>query len=176
MGRLCLVQGVQHTPPLILPSESLQRAMANICEPPKCSDRQKRRAGEGGAWRGVEYWSHGEYGEAVPCVYACLSGVGSWVMWAGLLMVGVLCLLCWIALALFSYQRLIGFTHALTGTNTQVSWLVLMFQALNLAVSTRVSPQPDASLNLLWPLPFRYAYMHACMCVFLLLLSSHCHE
>lgn len=42
MGRLCLALDVRHTPPLILPSESLQRTMANICEPPKCSIRKKR--------------------------------------------------------------------------------------------------------------------------------------
>lgn len=48
MERLCLARGVRHTPPLILPSESLQRTMANICELPKCSSRKKRPVGKGG--------------------------------------------------------------------------------------------------------------------------------
>lgn len=54
MGWLCLALGVRHTPPLILPSESLPRTMANICEPPKCSIRKKRPGG-GGLKRSVEY-------------------------------------------------------------------------------------------------------------------------
>lgn len=80
---------VRHTPPLILPSESLQRAMANICELPKCSIRKRRPVGwecvhvGGGVWEVLITEAEAEHAEAVPCVYACLSVTSAWVMWAG---------------------------------------------------------------------------------------------
>lgn len=39
---------VRHAPLLILPSESLQRTVANICEPPECSIRKEEACEVGG--------------------------------------------------------------------------------------------------------------------------------
>lgn len=129
MGQLCLALHVQNTPPLILPSESLQRTKANICTSPKCSNRKKRPTRWRCVRRGVECWSHSECGEAVPCVYACLSAASDWVMWAGPLMVGVLCLLCWVSPTPFSARGLIEFTHThvQARTHKQASHMSLMF-------------------------------------------------
>lgn len=66
-------------------------------------------------------------------------------------MVGVLCLLCWITPAPFSARGLIEFTHACTHRHERTSnigYMALMFQEVKPKVSTSLSFQPDASLNL----------------------------
>lgn len=74
------------TPPLILPFESLQRTMANTCEPPKCSIGKKSLRGGGvrvSVGLGVRSMNaEGEVNavEAVPCVYARLSATDAWVI------------------------------------------------------------------------------------------------
>lgn len=60
---------VWRTPPLILPFESLQRTMANTCEPPKCSIGKKSLGGGGLGVSGAggkidECWRRGECGRS----------------------------------------------------------------------------------------------------------------
>lgn len=157
MGQLCLAPRVQNTPPLIRPSESLQRTKANICTSPKCSNRKKRPARWWCVRRGVKCSSHSECGEAVPCVYACLSVTSDWVMWAGPLMVRVLCLLWSVSPTPFSAGGLIEFTHTRThiqaGTHKPATHMSIMFQTVKPRASTTLSHQTDATLNFCLPRP-----------------------
>ena len=126
MGRLCLARGVRHTPPLILPSESLRRTMANICGPPKCSIRLKRPVGMGG-WGEVlnteaavnaEKQCHVFTHVCQPLVLGLCELVS--------LMVGVLCLLRWITPTPFSAPRTDWVhtrTHRHEHTSNLVTWL-----------------------------------------------------
>lgn len=71
---------VWRTPPLILPFESLQRTMANTCEPPKCSIGKKSGGGSVGlGLRSMNAEGEVNAVEAVPCVYARLSATDAWV-------------------------------------------------------------------------------------------------
>lgn len=125
---------VRHTPPLILPSESLQRTMANICELPECSIRKRRpvgwecvHVGGGVRVRGVDYWSWG-WARRSSAMCLCMSishqclGYVSWLA-NGL---GVLSPVLEIALTPFSAWGRPEFTHAHTGK--LVTWLLCFKQ------------------------------------------------
>lgn len=165
---------VRHTPPLILPSESLQRTMANICEPPKCSIRKKRPVGWECVclcvWGGLERcwilklrWIRRS---GAMCLRMSVShqrlGYVSWFA-NGL---GVMSPVLEIALTPFSAWGLIEFAHAHTGTNTQASYSHGSY------VSSSETSSLDHTVSPTWcsfksPITSSFQIcMEACVCVY----------
>lgn len=145
---------VWRTPPLILPFESLQRTMANTCEPPKCSIG-KKSGGGGSVGLGVRSMNaEGEVNavEAVPCVYARLSATDAWVIWAASLMVWVFFLLC---CPVLPEDDLSSCKHAQAWKYTKVSPEALFFSSRG-TDSIQHSISLTFFFHLHWPLFFRY--------------------
>lgn len=151
---------VWRTPPLILPFESLQRTMANTCEPPKCSIGKKSLGGGGGVRVSVGLGvrsmnAEGEVNavEAVPCVYARLSAADAWVIWAASLMVWGFFLLC---CPVLSEDELSSCKHAQAWKYTKCQPRGSFFFPSRGTDSIQHSISLTFFFHLYWPLFFRY--------------------